>query len=124
MAGATRGGAQARFGKAKLNSISHRDVQLSSVVFDLFRGEDDESIKAADEFSRRFEQDVVNKFQTASPKVMAQWASHGDLDMDKEEVWEKYYDKEETYTRLRQIKKDVDPDDVFHSRFTVRPATN
>eukprot|EP00978_Attheya_sp_CCMP212_P018876 scaffold52172_cov48-Attheya_sp.AAC.1 len=118
------GGALARLGKAKLNSISQRDVQLSSVIFDLFRGEDDESIKATDEFARRFEQDVVNKFQTASPKVMAQWASHGDLDMDKEEVWEKYYDKEETYTRLRQIKKDVDPDDVFHSRFTVRPATN
>jgi len=118
------GGAQARFGKANLNSIGHRDVQLSSVVFDLFRGEDDDSIKAADEFGRRFELDVVNKHQTAYPKVMSQWASHGDLEMNKKEVWEKYYDKPETYHRLRSIKKDVDPDDVFHSRFTVRPSEN
>jgi FAD/FMN-containing dehydrogenase len=52
---------------------------------------------------------------------MAQWASHGDLDMNKQEVWEKYFDKPETYHMLRRIKRDVDPDDVFHSRFTLRP---
>ena len=99
-------------------------MQLSSIIFDLFRGEDDDSIKAADEFGHRFDLDVVNKYQTAYPKVMAQWASHGDLDMDKKEVWEKYFDKPETYHKLRRIKKDVDPNDVFHSRFTVRPATD
>ncbi len=115
------GGAQARFGKANLNSIAHRDAQLSNIVFDLFRGDDDESIKAADAFATRFELEVVNPYQTAYPKVMAQWASHGDLEMNKKEVWEKYFDKPETYHRLRAIKKDVDPDDVFHSRFTVRP---
>jgi hypothetical protein len=38
------GGAQARLGQANMNSISHRDVQLSSVVFDLFHGENDHSI--------------------------------------------------------------------------------
>jgi len=53
---------------------------------------------------------------------MAQWASHGDLDMNKQEVWEKYIDDPATYHRLRAIKKAVDPNDVFHSRFTVRPA--
>ena len=118
------GGTQARLGKANLNSTAHRDVQLSSIVFNLFRGDSDEAIKAADEFGKRFEIEIVNEYQTAYPKVMAQWASHGDLDMNKEEVWEKYFDKPETYYKLRQIKKDVDPDDVFHSRFTVRPGTD
>lgn len=118
------GGAQARLGKANINSISHRDAQVSSVVFDLFRGDDDESIKAADEFGNRFELEVVNPYQTAYPKIMAQWASHGDLDMNKQEVWEKYFDKPETYHKLRRIKKDVDPDDDFHSRFTVRPVAD
>ena len=70
----------------------------------------------------KFELDVVNAYQTAYPKVMAQWASHGDLDMNKQEVWEKYIDDPATYHRLRAIKKAVDPNDVFQSRFTVRPA--
>jgi len=116
------GGAQTRHGKANLNSIAHRDAHLHGLVFDLFRGDDDDSMKAAVAFGNRFENDVVNKHQTAHPKVMAQWASHGDLEMNKKEVWEKYFDNPETYHRLRRIKKDVDPDDVFHSRFSIRPS--
>jgi len=110
------------FGKTSLNAIAHRDAQLHGLVFDLFRGETEADIMAADMFAKRFEIDVVNRHQTAHPKVMAQWASHGDLDMNKQNVWEKYYDKPETYHELRRIKKDVDPDDIFHSRFTIRPA--
>jgi len=116
------GGAQTRLGKANLNSIAHRDAQLHGIIFDLFRGEDDASIMEADKFATKFEIDVVNKYQTAHPKVMVQWASHGDLDMNKESVWENYFDKPENYHKLRRIKKDVDPDDIFHSRFTIRPA--
>jgi len=116
------GGKQTSHGKANLNAIAHRDAQLHGLVFDLFRGDDDASIMGADKFSKRFELDVVNKHQTAHPKVMAQWASHGDLDMNKQSVWEKYYDNPDTYHKLRRIKTDVDPEDVFHSRFTIRPA--
>lgn len=115
------GGKQKENGKGGLNSIAHRDAQLHGIVYDLFRGEDEASIKEADELATRFELEVVNEHQTQYPKVMAQWASHGDLDMNKESVWEKYYDKEKTYRKLRRIKKDVDPEDRFHSRFTVRP---
>jgi len=110
------------FGKTSLNAIAHRDAQLHGLIFDLFRGETEADITATDGFGQRFEMDVVNKHQTAHPKVMAQWASHGDLDMNKQHVWEKYYDNPETYHELRRIKKDVDPDDIFHSRFTIRPA--
>ena len=116
------GGAQTRNGKANLNAMSHRDAQLHLIVFDLFRSDDEASIKAAANYQRRFEMEVVNKHQTAHPKVMAQWASHGDLDMNKKQVWEKYIDNPETYDKLRRIKKEVDPDDVFHARFTIRPA--
>jgi len=116
------GGKQASHGKANLNAIAHRDAQLHGLIFDLFRGGDDESITSAAKFSKRFELDVVNKHQTAHPKVMAQWASHGDLDMNNQRVWEKYFDNPDTYHKLRRIKKDVDPEDVFHSRFTIRPA--
>jgi len=88
----------------------------------LFRGEDEDTIKATDAFSERFEIDVVNRCQTAHPEIMAQLASHGDLDINKQEAWEKYYDDPAVYYKLRRIKKEVDPEDVFHSRFTVRPA--
>jgi len=116
------GGALQSNGKAGLNAIGHRDAVCQAVVFDLFRGELDEDIMEAESFQRRFELDVVNKYQSQYPKVMAQWASHGDLDMNRKEVWEKYIDNPDTYYKLRRIKKDLDPDDVFHSRFTVRPA--
>lgn len=88
----------------------------------MFRGEDEDTIKATDAFSERFEIDVVNRCQTAHPEIMAQLASHGDLDINKQEAWEKYYDDPAVYYKLRRIKKEVDPEDVFHSRFTVRPA--
>merc|ERR1711935_175744 len=115
------GGAMTRNGEANLNAMSHRDAHCHLIVFDLFRGDDDASIKDAANYQRRFEMEVVNKYQTAHPKVMQQWASHGDLDMDKQQVWEKYIDNDK-YDKLRRIKKDVDPDDVFHARFTIRPA--
>ena len=85
------------------------------------RGDDDASIEAAADFQKSFETKVVNKHMTAHPKVMAQWASHGDLDMDKKQVWEKYIDDEDKYDKLRRIKKAVDPYDVFRARFTIRP---
>ena len=115
------GGAQTRNGEANLNAMSHRDAHIHTIVFDLFRSDDDASIKAAAKFQRSFEMKVVNKHQTAHPKVMQQWASHGDLDMDKKQVWEKYIDNDK-YDKLRRIKKEVDPKDVFHARFTIRPA--
>ena len=115
------GGAMTRNGKANLNAMSHRDAHCHLIVFDLFRGDDAASIKDAANYQRRFEMEVVNKYQTAHPKVMQQWASSGDLDMDKKQVWEKYIDNDK-YDKLRRIKKEVDPDDVFHARFTIRPA--
>ena len=116
------GGAATRNGKANLNAMSHRNAHMHNTVFDLFRDDDEASIKAAADFQSRFEMEVVNKHQTAHPKVMQQWASSGDLDMNKKQVWEKYIDNPETYDKLRRIKKEVDPDDVFHARFTIRPA--
>jgi hypothetical protein len=31
-----------------------------------------------------------------------------------------YYDDPAVYSRLQQLKKKVDPDDLFHSRLTVK----
>jgi len=56
--------------------------------------------------------------------MIPQWAVDPDaLDLNKKEVWEQYFDKSRDYYRLREIKAAVDPDDLFQSRFTLRPAT-
>ena len=37
-------------------------------------------------------------------------------------IWTQYYNKPEDYHALREIKRKLDPDDLFHSKFTLRPA--
>jgi FAD/FMN-containing dehydrogenase len=44
----------------------------------------------------------------------------GQLDMSREHVQKLYYDSPAEYARLQQIKQYVDPDDIFHTSFTVQ----
>ena len=54
---------------------------------------------------------------------MQPWASReGELDLDDPKIWTQYYNKPEDYHALREIKRKLDPDDLFHSKFTLRPA--
>ena len=46
----------------------------------------------------------------------------GELDLDDPKIWTQYYNKPEDYHALREIKRKLDPDDLFHSKFTLRPA--
>ena len=54
---------------------------------------------------------------------MQTWASReGELDLNDPKIWTQYYNKPEDYHALREIKRKLDPDDLFHSKFTLRPA--
>lgn len=118
---AVGGGEYSRKGKAHLNALGHRDARLW-IVFDIFRPNKKSSIETATRFQERFQKEIVEVYLTTNPKIVPLWATACDaLDMDKPEVWEQYYDKHEDYYRLREIKAVVDPDDLFHSRFTIRP---
>ena len=67
--------------------------------------------------------DVVEKYLANDPKIMQSWASRPEkLDLNEKSIWEQYYNNAAHYYKLREIKKTVDPDDLFHSRFTLRPA--
>ena len=44
------------------------------------------------------------------------------LDLDDPKIWTQYYNKPGDYHALREIKRKLDPDDLFHSKFTLRPA--
>ena len=46
----------------------------------------------------------------------------GELDLNDPKIWTQYYNKPEDYHALREIKRKLDPDDLFHSKFTLRPA--
>ena len=61
----------------------------------------------------------------APAKLMQTWASReGELDLNDPKIWTQYYNKPEDYHALREIKRKLDPDDLFHSKFTLRPAEN
>lgn len=47
--------------------------------------------------------------------------SVGQLEMSRSEIQGWYYDSPEIYQRLQDTKKLVDPEDVFHTSFTVQP---
>lgn len=89
-------------------------------TFDIFRQDEDKDL--AQEYHNRFVTDIVEKYFANHPKKMLQWASSPDhLDMSVPEVWKMYYDNEEHFHALCKIKTNVDPDDLFHSRITIRP---
>ncbi len=89
--------------------------------FDLFRAP--ASKDAAIAYQDRYRTEVVEPYMANDPKIMQTWASReGELDLDDPEIWTQYYNKPEDYHALREIKRKLDPDDLFHSKFTLRPA--
>jgi len=120
---AVGGGEIVRNGKANKNALANRDARLW-LIFDIFRPDTKFSVEAANKYNQRFKEEIVEVYLKTNPKMVPQWAVDPDaLNLNKKEVWEQYFDKSKDYFRLREIKAVVDPDDVFQSRFTLRPAT-
>jgi len=119
---AVGGGALMRNGKANTNALASRDARLW-IVFDIFRPNTKPSVEAAKKYNQMFKEEIVEVYLKTKPKMVPLWGVDSDyLDLNKKEIWEKYYDNHKDYYRLREIKATVDPNDLFHSRFTIRPA--
>ena len=89
--------------------------------FDLFRAP--ASKDAAIAYQDRYRTEVVEPYMANDPKLMQTWASReGELDLNDPKIWTQYYNRPEDYHALREIKRKLDPDDLFHSKFTLRPA--
>jgi FAD/FMN-containing dehydrogenase len=97
-------------------SIPRRDL-VFGFAFDLFydTGYEEAAVKLQDDM-----QGLVDAEFSATQEQRFFWGSFGDTDMTHEAVVKFYYDDINTYSRSQNLKKRVDPDDLFHTPFTVK----
>ena len=97
-------------------SIPRRDF-VFAFVFDLFydTGFEQAAMNLQDEM-----QAIVDSEFSTNQEQRLFWGSFGDTDMTKTSVRNFYYDDASRYVRLQALKEKVDPDDVFHTLFTVK----
>ncbi len=116
------GGSFRAKGNEKLNdstitSIPHRD-SVFTFVFDLFYepGYEERATELQSDM-----QGIVNKyFHNDSHERRVFWGSFGDTNISDPKIRQMYYDDEEQYKRLQKLKREVDPEDVFHTLLTVQ----
>ncbi|CAN0121337.1 unnamed protein product [Ectocarpus sp. 12 AP-2014] len=107
------GGAYEENGAKGITSIPHRN-NVIGIVFDVFYEEDGKDVAT----------ELHNKFGALLPcfskgkDIRMTWGSFGEIKMEK--MWENYYGDSRLYQRLQKLKRDVDPQDVFHTPFTVQ----
>ena len=120
--GAICGGDFSANGQKKTTHMQRRDA-LAGIVFDVFYEDGYES--QAEAFQRKMK-GLLGTF-SGGADVRMLWGSFEDegtngaqLDMSLTATQELYYDSGAEYARLQQIKKYTDPNDLFHTSFTVR----
>ena len=97
-------------------SIPQRDF-VFCFVFDIFY--DDGSEQKAEGLQHEM-QIIVDTELGQSQERRLFWGSFGDTDMTKPAVVNLYYDDTAKYVVLQALKKQVDPEDIFHTAFTVQ----
>ncbi|MEM7112179.1 MAG: FAD-binding protein [Chloroflexota bacterium] len=112
------GGAYRESSERKYTSIPQRDV-VFGFVFDLFY---DEGFKGQAEALQAQMQQLVDSTFSPDDERRLFWGSFGEIDMDDPVTQRQYYDNGQAYTRLREIKRMVDSDNLFRTPLTVRPA--
>jgi FAD/FMN-containing dehydrogenase len=65
-------------------------------------------------------QALIDEHFSKGQELRMFWGSFGDTDISKQEIRSKYYDNEEQYAKLQELKAKVDPNDLFHTEFTVK----
>jgi FAD/FMN-containing dehydrogenase len=97
-------------------SFPRRDF-VFCFVFDLFYSDGNEG--KADQLQGEM-QALIDAHYSGGQEQKLFWGSFGDPDMTKDMVRNCYYDDATVYARLQQLKKKVDPDDLFHTTMTVK----
>jgi Berberine and berberine like len=119
--GAMAGGAFSANGQKKTTHIQRRDT-IVGMVFDVFYEDGHES--KAEAFQQTMK-GLLGKFSGGADLRMF-WGSfedkgtNGQLDMSLTATQNLYYDSGAEYSRLQQIKKYTDPNDLFHTSFNVQ----
>jgi hypothetical protein len=99
-----------------VTSIPHRNM-VWLFVFDLFY--DDGYEKEAELFQSEM-QNIIDDHFSHGQEIRFFWGSFADTDISKEEIRKMYYDNDKEYSDLQNLKKRIDPDDVFHTSLTVQ----
>ncbi|CAM9397721.1 unnamed protein product [Ectocarpus sp. 4 AP-2014] len=107
------GGAYEKNGTKGITSIPHRN-NVIGIVFDVFYEEDGKDI--ATKLHKKF--GALLPCFSKGKDIRMTWGSFGEIKMEK--MWENYYGDSGLYQRLQKLKRDVEPQDVFHTPFTVQ----
>ena len=97
-------------------SIPRRDMTFC-FVYDLFY---DANQKPEAERLQGEMQTLINEHFSTGQEQRLLWGTFGDTDITKVAVRDLYYDDVAAYARLRELKQQVDPDDLFHTSLTVK----
>lgn len=116
-------------GKKKLSHMQRRDA-LVQLVFDIFYDDsEDVGSDTAEGIAEKFQKQMKSLLTQYSggADVRMLWGTFEDagtkgtqLDMSRKEVQDLYYDSQAEYAQLKQIKSSIDPNDIFHTSFTVQ----
>jgi hypothetical protein len=115
--GALRAKGNEMVGDTTITSIPHRDA-IFDLSFYLFYtpGNEEKAITLQNDM-----QDIVDKyFHNDSHERRFFWGSFGDTNISNPNIRKMYYDSEEQYKQLQELKKRVDPTDIFHTELTVK----
>lgn len=110
------GGAFQTSPRREQTSIPRRDF-VFCFVFDVFYA--DGFMEVAEQLQEEM-QGIVNTEFSPGQEQRLFWGSFGETDMRETSVQKFYYDDIGKYVRLQQLKKKVDPNDVFHTSLTVQ----
>ncbi|MGB5055141.1 MAG: FAD-binding protein, partial [Nitrospirales bacterium] len=114
------GGVYRNSDRRAATSIPHRDY-VFCLVYDLFYQNGHEA--DAEALQRKMQQ-LVDAHFSPDQEQRAFWGSFGDTNMADPTIRKMYYDNDGVYKRLQELKRRVDPDDIFHTNLSVQlPAT-
>jgi hypothetical protein len=115
------GGGKAIQHDPKLSYMQHRLARVQ-LVFDVFY--EPGAHDAAKEMQERFRNEILHLFAGEDRRML--WASYhnedDELDMSNPATQVLYYNPDDLQS-LRDIKRDIDPKNVFSNTFTVPPST-
>jgi len=79
----------------------------------------DHAVEKAVALQAKMQSIVEDDFSNGQEKRFF-WGSFEDTNMSNEKIRNMYYDSEKQYSDLQNLKKRIDPNDVFHTNFTVQ----
>ncbi len=108
------------YGKSSpATSIPRRDF-VFCFMFDLFHDDDDDARAEAEGYQAEM-QTLIDAHFSGPQEQRLFWGSFGDTNMTNPVVQNYYYDNPARYTDLRQLKRDVDPHNLFSTLLSVKP---